>query len=110
MHNYRNTLMTVFAQAFLNDHNNMSDAIKRSVHSAAIPSRKAKSHDFFDALGGIYSQNAFPSPIIRITLCRTNQKAPQASVKNFFLRIKGFLFEIWILHYSFLMRYIKMRI
>ncbi len=31
-----------------------------------MPSHSAKSHYFFGEHGGIYSQNAFPSPLIRI--------------------------------------------
>ncbi len=64
---YRNTLMTDFAQAFQNDHNNISDAVERdqSAASQVIPSHSTRSHDFFDVLGGIYLQNAFPSPIIQ---------------------------------------------
>ncbi len=30
-----------------------------------LPFHCAKSHDLFDAHGGIYSANVFPSPIIR---------------------------------------------
>ncbi len=43
---YRNTLMTDFAQAFQNDHNNISDAVERdqSAASEVIPSHSAKSH------------------------------------------------------------------
>ncbi len=51
----------------------------------------------------------FHLPLFTLTLFRTSQKPPQASVKTF-LRIKGFLFEIWHFHHSFLMRYFKMRI
>ncbi len=59
--------MTDFAQAFQNDHN-ISDAVNEigPLVSQAFPSHSTKSHDFFDALGGIYSQNAFPSPVICI--------------------------------------------
>ncbi len=49
-HLYRNTLMTDFAQAFQNDHNNISDAVERDQSAAVIqviPSHSAKSHDFF---------------------------------------------------------------
>ncbi len=65
---YRNTLMTDFAQAFQNDQNNISDAVERdrSAASQIILSHSAKSHDFFDVHGGIYSLNVFSSPIIRI--------------------------------------------
>ncbi len=65
---YRDTFLnTDFSQAFQN-HNNISDAVERdqSAASQVIPSHSAKSQYFLDALGGIYSQNAFPSPIIRI--------------------------------------------
>ncbi len=101
--------MTDFAQAFQNDQNNISDAVEQdqSAASQVILSHNANSHDFFDELGGIYSQNAFLSPIIRINPFCTSQKPPQASVKTF-LRIKGFLFEIWCFHHSLLMRYFKM--
>ncbi len=46
---YRNTLID-FTQAFQNHHNNISDAVQRD-----------RSHDFFDAHGGIYSVKVFPS-------------------------------------------------
>jgi len=81
--------MTDFAQAFQNDQNNISDAVERDRSAASQVS--AKSHDFFDVHGGIYLLNAFPSPIIRITLFSTSQKLAQASLKNF-LWIKVFLF------------------
>ncbi len=51
----------------------------------------------------------FHLPLFTLTLFRTSQKPPQASV-NTFLRIKGFLFEICRFHPLFLMRYFKMRI
>ncbi len=71
------------AQGFQNDHN-ISDAVERdqSAASQVIPSHRAKSHYFFNALGGIYSQNAFPSPIIRINPFSHKSKPPQASVKK----------------------------
>ncbi len=49
--------MTDFAQAFQNDHNNISDAVTEigPLVCQVIPSHIAKSHDFFDALGCIYS-------------------------------------------------------
>ncbi len=72
---YRNTLMTNFAQAFQNDHN-ISDAVEQDQFSDL----KKKSH--FLLCGVIYSQNAFPSPIIRINVFFSQ-------VKN---HIKGFLF------------------
>ncbi len=62
---YRNTLTTDFARVFQNDHNNISDAVDEigPLVSQVLPSHSAKSHDFFDALGRIYSQNTFPSRI-----------------------------------------------
>ncbi len=79
---YRNTLMTDFAQTF----HNISDAVvrDRSAASQVIPSHSAKSHDFFDALGGIYSQNAFPSPFIRINPFSQKSKTTSSEHKNFF--------------------------
>ncbi len=49
-------LMTDFAQAFQNDHNNISDAVERDQSAAGqvIPFQCAKSHDFFDALEKIF--------------------------------------------------------
>ncbi len=45
----------------------------------------AQSHmTFFDALGGIYSQNAFPSPIIRINSFLHASKTTSYKHKNFF--------------------------
>ncbi len=54
--------MTDFAQAFQSDQNNISDAVQRdrSAASQVIPSHSAKSHDFFNAHGGIYSVNVVP--------------------------------------------------
>ncbi len=59
---YRNTLTTDFAQAFQNDHNNISDDVNEisPLVSDVIPSHSTKSHDFFDAQGDIYSVNVFP--------------------------------------------------
>ncbi len=66
----------------------------RSAASQVIPPHSAKSHYLFDALGGIDSQNAFPSAVIHINPgVKNHQKPPQASVKTF-SQIKGFLFEI----------------
>ncbi len=78
--------MTDFAQAFQNDQNNISDAVERdqSAASQVIPSHSAKSHYFFDALGRIYSQNAFPSPIICINLFSHKSKTTSSERKNFF--------------------------
>ncbi len=48
---------------------NISDAVEWDLGllvSQVTPSHCAKSHYFFDAHGGIYSENAFPSPIICI--------------------------------------------
>ncbi len=55
---YRNTLTTDFTQAFQNYHNNIWMLWRRSVHWL-VPSHSAKSHDFFDAHGGIYLVNVF---------------------------------------------------
>ncbi len=73
--------MTDFAQAFKNNHN-ISDAVEwdRLLVSQVLPSHSAKSHDFFEALGGIYSQNAFHLPLFTLTLFRTSQKPPHASI------------------------------
>ncbi|MGL5979379.1 MAG: hypothetical protein ACRCZY_00590, partial [Phocaeicola sp.] len=53
--------------------------------SQDLPSHSAKSHDFFDALGGIYSQNAFPSPIIRINPFSHKSKTTSSERKNIFV-------------------------
>ncbi len=107
-------LMTDFAQAFQNDHNNISDTVERdqSAASQVIPSHSAKSHDFFwytFFFEEFIRKVHFHLPLYALTLFRTSQKPPQASVKTY-LRIKIFLFEIWRFHHSFLMRYFKMRI
>ncbi len=83
---YRNTLMTDFAQAFQNDHNNISHAVERdqSTASQVSLSHSGKSHDFFEVLGGIYSQNAFPSPIIHINPFSHKSKTTSSERKNFF--------------------------
>ncbi len=93
--------MTDVAQAFQNDYNNTSDAVNEigPLDSQVLPSHNAKSHDFFDAHGGIYSVNVFPSPLFTLTLFHTSQKLPQASVKTFW-QIKAFLFEIQRFHHS----------
>ncbi len=103
--------MTDFAQAFQNDHNNISDAVEQD-HSAArqvIPSHSAKSHDFLMRLEEFICKMYFHLPLFALTLFRTSQKPPQTSIKTF-LRIKGFLVEIWRFHHLFLMQYFKMRI
>ncbi len=46
----------------------------------------AQSHDFFDALGGIYLQNAFPSPIIHINPFLLKSKTTLSERKNFFFK------------------------
>ncbi len=81
---YRNTLTTDFAQAFQNDHNNISDAVERdqSTVGQVIPSHSAKSHYFFAALGGSYSQNAFPSPFIHINPFSHKSKTTSSKHKN----------------------------
>ncbi len=78
--------MTDFAQAFQNDQNNISDAVEQdqSAASQVILSHNANSHDFFDELGGIYSQNAFLSPIIRINPFSHKSKTTSSERKNFF--------------------------
>ncbi len=48
----------------------------------------------------------FHLPLFALTLFRTSQKPPQASIKTF-LRIKGFLLEIWRFQMCVLMRYFK---
>ncbi len=50
-----------------------------------LVSRDFQSHDCFDAHGGIYSANTFPSPIISISRFRTSQKPLQVSIKTFFV-------------------------
>ncbi len=85
--------MTDFAQAFQNDHN-ISDAVEtRSVHcySQVI---LVQVKIFFHALGGSYSQNAFPSPIIRINPFSHESKTT-SSERKMLLLIKEFVFEIW---------------
>ncbi len=61
--------MTDFAWTFNNDHNNISDAVQQNQStgssSYAAPLRNV-TWPFSDVHGGIYSANAFPSPIIRI--------------------------------------------
>ncbi len=63
-----NIIQKYFDNTFQNDQNNISDTVERdrSAASQVILSHSAKSQDFFDALGRIYSQNAFPSPMIRM--------------------------------------------
>ncbi len=46
--------------------------------------------NFFNALGGIYSQNAFPSPIIHINPFSHKSKPPQASVKKISPKLRYF--------------------
>ncbi len=95
------TLMTDFAQAFQNDHN-ISDAVERDQYAAIVKLFRliAQSHmTFFNALRGSYSQNAFPSPIIRMnpfshtTLSKSQTTSSER--KNFcelryFIRILAF--------------------
>ncbi len=73
---YRNTLMTNFAQAFQNDHN-ISDAVEQDQFSDL----KKKSH--FLLCGVIYSQNAFPSPIIRINVFSHKSKT---TLRDFYFK------------------------
>ncbi len=74
---YRNTLMTDFAQAFQNDHNNISGAVQQDRSFKDIK-------DFFDAHGGIYSVNAFPSPIIHINPFSHKSKNTSSQRVNLF--------------------------
>ncbi len=79
--------MTDFAQAFQNDQNNISDAVERdrSAASQIIPSHSTKSHEFFDALGGIYSQKEFLSSIIRINTSSHKSQTNSSERKNVFV-------------------------
>ncbi len=81
--------MTDFAQAFQNDHN-ISDAVERDQSAAIVKLFRliAQSHmTFFHALGGSYSQNAFPSPIIRMNpfshTTLSKSKTTSSERKNF---------------------------
>ncbi len=58
--------------------------------SQVMPSHHAKSHDVFDAHGGIYSPNALPSPIIRLNTFSHETKTTSSERKNLFVN-----FEIW---------------
>ncbi len=75
--------MTDFAQAFQNDQNNISDAVKwdQSAASQVILSHRAKSHDFLMGLGEFIRKMHFHLPLFTLTIFRTSQKPPQASVK-----------------------------
>ncbi len=107
---YRNTLMTDFAQAFQNDHNNISDAVERDPLLVKLSHLVSQSHiTFLMRLGEFIRKMHFHLPLFALILFRTSQKLPQASVKRF-LRIKGFLFEIWRFYHSFLMQHFKMHI
>ncbi len=84
-HLYRNTLMTDFSQVFQNDHNSISDAVERDQSAASQVSRlRAQSYMIFDALGGIYLQNAFPSSIIHINPFSYKSKTTSSEHKYFF--------------------------
>ncbi len=50
--------MTDFTRVFQNDQNNISDAVNEI---GPLVTQVIPSHDFFDAHGGIYSVNVFPS-------------------------------------------------
>ncbi len=96
--------MTDFAQAFQNDQNNISDTVERdqSAASQVILSHSAKSHYFFDALGGIYSQNAFPSPINPINPFSHKSKITSNEHKNCFGKLRDFYSKcgIFIIRFS----------
>lgn len=63
-----------------------------------------QSHDFFKALGGIYSANVFPSPLIRMNPFSHKSKTTSSERKLlFFCDFKGFSFEVCRFHYLFLM-------
>ncbi len=81
---YRNTL-TDFARAFQNDHNNILDAVQQisPLVSQVMPSHSAKCN--FDVHGGIYSANAFPSPIICINPFSQKTKSISSERTFFFL-------------------------
>ncbi len=111
------TFMTDFAQAFQNDHN-ISDAVERDQDAAIVKLFRliAQSHmTFFHALGGSYSQNAFPSPIIRMNpfshTTLSKSKTTSSERKKNLLRIKVFYskFGISITCFSclYLMPYFK---
>ncbi len=88
--------MTDFAQAFQNDHNNISDAVERdqSAVGQVIPFQCAKSHDFFDALEEIYSQNAFPFPFIHINTFSHKTKTTSSERKSFFANLGIFIWHL----------------
>ncbi len=85
--------MTDFAQAFQNDHNNISDAVNEISPLLVELSRPiAQSHiTFLMRLEEFIRKMHFHLPLFALTLFCTSQKPPQASVKTF-LQIKGFLF------------------
>ncbi len=84
-HLYRNTLMTDFAQAFQNDHNNISDAVNKiSPLLIKLFRLIAQSHiTFLRHLEELIHKMRFHLPLFTLTLFRTSQKSPQASVKVF---------------------------
>ncbi len=68
----------------------------------------AQSHiTFLKRLEEFIRKMHFHLPLFTLTLFRTSQKPPHASI-IFFWQIKGFLFEIWCFQHSFLMRYFKL--
>ncbi len=77
--------------------------------SQVIPSHNAVTWLFLVRVEELIRKMRFHLPLSAWTLFRTIQKPPQASVKTF-LRIKGFYFEFWCFHLSFLKRYFKMHI
>ncbi len=89
--------MTDFAQAFLTitTFQMLWNEIGPLV-SQVLPSHRAKSHDFFDALGGIYSQNAFPSPIIRINSFLHVSKTTSYKHKNLFCELRDFYLKFGV--------------
>ncbi len=80
-----------FAQAFQNYHNNISDAVNEISPLLVKLSRLiAQSHiTFLMRLEEVIRKMHFHLPLFELTLFRTSQKPPQASV-NTFLRIMAF--------------------
>ncbi len=68
--------------------------------SQVLPSHSTKSHYSFDALGGIYLQNACPSPIIHINPFSHKSKTTSSEHKYFFVNEGIFFFGISITRFS----------
>ncbi len=81
----------------------------RYAASQVIPSHSAKSHDFFDAHGGIYSINVFPSVYVHFFLPDKKFILLKCAHK-FFMRIFRIYAHLGICIQRFFMRYSKMRI